>query len=297
MTTSRYFKHNVRSEQRLYEDLIVESMKFYGQDFYYIPREVVSRDMIFDDATLSRFNFAYKVEMYIENIEGFDGDGDLFSKFGVEIRDAGTFILARRRWNQEVVSRLGGDPRQNYRPREGDLIHSPMTDKTFEIVNVEKDNPFYQLGQLPVFKLRCELFEYSDEDFDTGIDEIDDIEDFAAYQYVLTLDSASEGFSRGEIVSQSTDTYTLSGEVVRWHSDELKLYLAHVGSNDGLYHNFLTSRAVSGENSVATPTLVQELQNIQDNAPGGSSGEVDSFDITANNFIDWSESNPFGDPS
>jgi len=151
MATSRHFRHNVRSEQNLYEDLIVESLKFYGQDVYYLPREVVSRDMIFNDETLSRFDHAYSVEMYIENVEGFDGDGDLFQKFGVEIRDAATLIMARRRWNNEIrkyQERTEVD-KKYYRPREGDLIHLPLSGSTFEIMKVEDENPFYQIGQLP----------------------------------------------------------------------------------------------------------------------------------------------------
>jgi hypothetical protein len=298
MATSKYFRHNVKSEQLLYEDLIVESLKFYGQDVYYIPREVVHRDMIFDDAILSRFEYAYKVELYIDNIEGFDGDGDLFSKFGVEIRDAATFVLARRRWNQEIASKKGGDKNKYYRPREGDVIHLPLSNSTFEIMKVEDENPFYQLGQLPVFRMRCELFEYSDEDFDTGVASIDAIEKFATYQYVLTMDSASVGYSIGETVAQNFIDYTLSGEVVNWSDSDNKLYLAHVGANDGEYHNFVTTRQVIGAESgaVATPTLVQQLQQIQQNAPGGSSNNVTEFDVSAFEFIDFSESNPFGDP-
>lgn len=298
MATSQYFRQNVRSEQNLYEDLIIESLKFYGQDVYYIPREVVYRDMIFDDAVLSRFEFAYKVEMYIENIEGFDGDGDLFTKFGVEIRDAATFVLARRRWYQEISTKQGFQEDKFYRPREGDLIHLPLSGSTFEIQKVEDESPFYQLSNLPVFKLRAELFEYSDEDFDTGISEIDRIETFAAYQYVLTLDSSSVGYTVGETINQTTSDYTLSGEVVQWQDSDAKLYLSHVGANDGLYHNFLTSRPVIGQSSsaIATPILVEELQKIQGNSPGGSFGNVSTFDVSAFEFLDWSEDNPFGNP-
>jgi len=299
MATNRYFKHNVRSEQKLYEDLIVESLKFYGQDVYYVPREVVRKDMVFDDVSLSRFKHAYKIEIYIENIDGWDGDGDLFSKFGVEIRQAATFVLARRRWNQEIATRLDGDDNLNYRPREGDLIHIPMSNSTFEIMNVEKENPFYQLGQLPVFKMRCELFEYSDEDFDTNIPAIDKLEEFAAYQYVLTMDSSSSGYAIGETITQTFADYVISGEVVQWSDSDDKLYLTHVGSNDGVFRQFSTSLQIIGQesNAVATPTLVEELQNIQGNSPGGAFSTVDDWDITAADFIDWSESNPFGDPN
>ena len=98
MATNRYFTRGTPTEQRLYEDIIIESLKIYGQDVYYLPREIVKRDTIFNDDNVCRFDDAYRIEMYIENIEGFDGEGDLFTKFGVEIRDAATFIVARRRW-------------------------------------------------------------------------------------------------------------------------------------------------------------------------------------------------------
>src|SRR5210317_1091044 len=102
MATNLYFTQGTLNEQTLYEDIVIESLKMYGQDVYYIPREIVNRDGIFQDDSVSRFDNAYRIEMYIENIDGFDGEGDLFTKFGVEIRDAATFILARRRWNQTV---------------------------------------------------------------------------------------------------------------------------------------------------------------------------------------------------
>ena len=103
MATNPYFSQGTRSEQLLYEDIIIESLKMYGQDVYYIPREIVDRDRIFVDDSVSRFDNAYKIEMYIENTEGFDGEGDLFTKFGVEIRDAATFVVAKRRWNTTVA--------------------------------------------------------------------------------------------------------------------------------------------------------------------------------------------------
>lgn len=103
MATNLYFAQGTRSEQVLYEDLIIESLKMYGQDVYYIPREIVKRDRIFEDDAVSRFDNSYRIETYIENVEGFDGEGDLFTKFGVEIRDAATFIMSRRRWSSVVA--------------------------------------------------------------------------------------------------------------------------------------------------------------------------------------------------
>lgn len=293
MATNPYFSYRVKSEQDLYEDLVIESLKLYGQDVYYIPREVIKKDTVFNDQSLSRFENAYKVEMYIENVEGFDGEGDLFTKFGVEIRDAATFVLARKRWNATVARLEGYDSNKFYRPREGDVIYLPLSQSTFQVMSVETESPFYQLSNLPVFKMRCELFEYNDEDFDTGIDDIDRVEEFAAYQYILTMDSASTGYERGETISQVFDDYTINGEVVGWSDSDNKLYLAHVGSTDGKYREFVTSRQIVGSESsaVATPTLVEELQDIQNSAQ-----EI-TFEASNFEFIDFSESNPFGDPS
>ena len=122
----------------------------------------------------------YSVEMYIENTEGFEGEGDLLSKFGVEVRDQATFVLSRRTWNRFVS--LDQNLVTSTRPQEGDLIYFPLGNQIFEIRFVEHENPFYQLGKLNVFKLQCETFEYSHESFDTGIAELDGVEDSFAYQ-------------------------------------------------------------------------------------------------------------------
>ena len=124
MATNQYFSQKVQSEQGLYEDIVIESLKMYGQDIYYLPRDIVNEDKIFGDDVPSRFNSSYKIEMYIENTEGFDGEGDLFTKFGVEIRDQATFVVARRRWTQ-TVNRYDNDISGD-RPREGDLVYLPL---------------------------------------------------------------------------------------------------------------------------------------------------------------------------
>ena len=186
MATNPYISKKVRSEQSLYEDLVIESLKFYGEDVYYIPREIVNKDKIFADDVPSRFTDAYKIETYIENTEGFDGEGDLFTKFGIELRDQATFVFARRRWKKLIGDNLA---EVGFRPREGDIIYLPMSNSMFEVMKVETETPFYQLSQLPTFRLQCELFEYSDEDFDTNIASIDAIEYEGAYQYKLTMES------------------------------------------------------------------------------------------------------------
>tara|TARA_A100001201_G_scaffold36726_1_gene38592 strand:+ start:28 stop:621 length:594 start_codon:yes stop_codon:yes gene_type:complete len=180
-----YFSAGARSEQNLYEDLIIESIKIYGQDLYYLPRDLVNVDDVFREDPVSKFNSNYLLEMYVDNADGFDGEGDLFTKFGVEIRDQVTFTVAKRRW-QQTVMRYDNEI-QGIRPLEGDLVFTPFSKKIFQIMHVEHEQPFYQLNNLPVFKLQCELFEYNDEDFDVNNDAITQLEADAAFRYELTL--------------------------------------------------------------------------------------------------------------
>jgi|TARA_B100001093_G_scaffold45132_1_gene38364 hypothetical protein len=289
MATNPYFKQGVKSEQSVYEDIIIEALKFYGQDVYYLPREIINKDKVFLDDVPSRFGNAYKIEMYIENTEAFEGEGDLFTKFGIELRDQANFVVSRKRWKTLVGSRLES---LNFRPREGDLIYLTLSQSIFEIRRVETETPFYQLANLPTFRMQCELFEYNDEDMDTGFATIDNIEAEAAYQVELTLDSAA-GFSIGETVTQAYDTYNLTGEVTRWSDSDGILRLAHVGASDGKFHQFGTGVQVTGGTSLAkaTPTFVDELQAIQADAQNRI------FDDFEADFLDFSESNPFGDIS
>jgi hypothetical protein len=292
MATNPWVSHSVRNEQDLYEDLVIESLKFYGQDVYYIPREIVNKDKVFLDDVPSRFSDAYKIEMYAENIEGFEGEGDLFSKFGVELRDQATFVVARRRWSKLIGDYLDDN---KFRPREGDIIYLPLSESIFEIFKVETETPFYQLSNLPTFRLQCELFEYNDEDFDTGVANIDIVEKEAAFQYALTMDSSSSGYEVGEIITQSFDDYNMTGEITRWSDSDNIMWLAHAGATDGKYHVFTTTKQVVGGSSgaVATPTLVQELQRIQEVESNISQSTY--FDNFEADFLDFSESNPFGD--
>ena len=304
MATNHYFSQKVKSEQNLYEDIIIESLKIYGQDVYYLPRDIVNEDKILGEDVPSRFNSAYKVEMYIENTEGFDGEGDLFSKFGVEIRDQATFIVARKRWGQ-TVSRYDNEI-QAIRPLEGDIIYLPLSNSMFQIMAVEHEQPFYQLSNLPTYKLRCELFEYGDEDLDTGVDAIDDIERRYAYEYQLTLDSSSYGFVIGETVNQTFSSgVVMSGEVSAWSDSDNVLHVIHAGADDGNYHTFVTGRQIIGTTdrdsageitnplySIASVTAVTENNQLAENEKNNFFDTTD----TDMGFLDFSETNPFGDP-
>ena len=290
MATNLYFSQKVKSEQSLYEDIVIESLKMYGQDVYYIPRDIVNKDPIFGDDIPSRFNSAYIVEMYIDNPEGFDGEGDIFTKFGVELRDQATFVVARRRW-QQTVKRYDNEI-TSVRPREGDLIYLTLSNTLFEIMHVEHEQPFYQLSNLPTYKLRCEKFEYNDEDLDTGIEVIDSIEK-TGYVVKLTLqDSSATGFIIGNTASQTLASGVIvSGDIVDYNDSDNVLSIAHMASDDSDFHEFVTSRVITSADS--SGNIIRRMVTVIDeqlNAPGAQNEEFsDNTD-----FIDFSESNPFG---
>ena len=163
------------AEKRLHENLIIEGLKIYGFDCYYLPRTLVNQDLILGEDVASRFNASYLLEMYMETTEGFQGEQELVSKFGLEIREDTTFTIAKRRWEDAV-----GDQAtliKSGRPNEGDLVYFPLMNSFFEIQFVEDQEPFFQLGNLPVYKLRCTRFEYASERVDTGVSDIDNLED------------------------------------------------------------------------------------------------------------------------
>ncbi len=169
MPTNFFFNNfNSSQEQNLIENLIVESIKIYGQDMIYLPRRYGAYNNIYGEDASSFFNANYLVEFYIKNVDGFEGDGDFLSKFNLEIRDRVTLTIARRTWWDEIGVSEGRE-----RPQEGDLIYFPLNKKIFQIKFVEHEAIFYQLGALQTYDLICELYEYSGETLDTGIPEID----------------------------------------------------------------------------------------------------------------------------
>lgn len=168
---STYIHQGSRNEQLLLEDIIVESLKHKAIVFSYIPRTLIGKDEILGEDRFSQFKSAFPIEAYFENIDNYDGSGFMIQKFGLMIEQSATLTIARRRWEQLV-----GQYDQTvlpYRPNEGDLIYFPLTDSLFEIMFVEHQNPFYQLGKLYVYRLSIELYRYSSEKIDTGIPEID----------------------------------------------------------------------------------------------------------------------------
>lgn len=169
MATNFFFNNFSSSgEQTLIENLVIESIKIHGVDNYYIPRKIINRDNAFREQEFSEYGEAIQIEMYIRNVDGFEGDGEFLSKFGVEVRDQITFSVALRVFENEVGSVLRRD-----RPSESDLIFFPFTKALYTIKYVNKKPIFYQMGALQMYDVVCELFEYSNEIFNTGIDIID----------------------------------------------------------------------------------------------------------------------------
>lgn len=201
MATNFYFSNFTNSsEQELIEDLIIESIRIYGIDAWYINRQLGAKDELLNEDDLPIYDKAFMMEMYIKDVDGFGGDGDFLSKFGLEIRDSMTLTIAMRTFNKEV-----GGWTLDVRPQEGDLIYLPLNEKIFKVMHVEHEAIFYQMGQLQTYDLRCELYEYSGERFETGYEEIDTLLD----GYDLTTNTA---LANVESVDLFGDNFTIETE-------------------------------------------------------------------------------------
>jgi len=192
LARSVYFSNGIRSEQLTYEDIIVESISIYGQDFYYIPRILVGKDEILGEDRLSQFKNAYGIEMYLESHSGFEGQGAFIQKFGLMMEQSATLTVARRKWEQ-LVGQHGRSLLPN-RPAEGDLLYFPLTGGLFEIKFVTHQDPFYQAGKLYVYKLQVELFQYASEHIKTGIKEIDVFESLKTFDVEKIPNGTVTGF-------------------------------------------------------------------------------------------------------
>ena len=245
------------AEKRLHENLIIEGLKIYGHDVYYLPRTLVNQDLILGEDVLSKFTSSYLIEMYMETTEGFQGEQELVSKFGLEIREDTTFTVAKRRWADSV-----DDPAtliKGGRPNEGDLIYFPLMNSFFEIQFVEDQEPFFQLGNLPVYKLRCTRFEYASEKIDTNVSDINKLEDNLSVDQLnhqFSLETATDG-GTGAILLES-----LTGEV-----------------------NYL----INEDYNIQTQT-----RDYADNSTYESDAGFGTTS-TADDILDFTERNPFGE--
>lgn len=201
------FFGDFRNEQNLVDDLTVETIRAMGRDVYYIPREYLKLDRLFGEDTMSKFTKAYMIEMYVQDVQRFDGQRDIVTKFGIDITDKVTLLVAITRFNQEIRTR---EPTIK-KPRPGDLIYFPLSKHIFEINYVEDELPFYQHGALTTYTLTCEAFTYSNEEIETGITDIDIVEDrrkmFLTKITLGTQRETATNYKKGEFVYQG-NSYT-----------------------------------------------------------------------------------------
>jgi hypothetical protein len=298
MPRNPYISLGTTNEQRLQENLIIEALQIYGHEVYYLPRNIVNRDTILNETIQSKFGDAFKVEMYVSNVDGFEGDGQFISKFGLEIRDQVKLVVARKRW-EELVGRF--KVTQSVRPAEGDLIYFPLVNGLFEIKYAVGDSPFYQLQNLPTYELTCELFEYGNEQIDTGILEIDDVERNEAFRNILTISttSGSGTFQYGEEVTQVLDSdTTITGEVASVSTTTIKVVQTRDSDNGSDTFWQVTAGSVGnliGQRSGATRPVTAVTDDMTALEEVDAQAQNNQFETIGNDFVDFTETNPFGE--
>jgi len=207
-------------EQNLIQSLVNEQLRMYGVEVYYIPRKYITKNTVIREVIESKFNDAYPIEAYIDNFEGYGGQGTVLSKFGIQEQDDLTLIISRERYETYISPLMKNlvNVELSSRPKEGDLIFFPLGDRLFEIKYVEHEQPFYQLKKNYVYELRCELYRYEDEVIDTGIEDIDD--EIAQLGYIQTLSLIGPGAA-----STATGTVSIS------ETGALSISLSDAGAN------------------------------------------------------------------
>ena len=177
MALNPFFLQGSKGEQGLVQDLVNEQLRMYGIECHYIPRKLVTSSTIMKEVTESKFEQAFPLETYLMNTDGYAGQGDILTKFGVRVTDEATFVISKERFEEAVAPFLEQDDEYTLsnRPKEGDLIFFPLGKRMFEIKFVEHERPFYQLQKNYVYQLQCELFEYEDEVIDTNVNSIDKV--------------------------------------------------------------------------------------------------------------------------
>ena len=269
-------------EQKTIENLIVETIEIYGQDIYYVPRTIVNKDTVFGEDSDTKFQSAKAIRAYVNNVEGWEGQGELLSKFGVRIEDKTTFIFSRDKFKEHVddstVLNVEG------RPNEGDLIWFPTTKHLFQIMFVEAEKPFYQLGKGYVWECQCELFEYSDEEIDTGITDLDAIETAFANAITVGLVAGGSGtFTVGETVTGGTSNVT--AEVKSFDASTRTLIVINRSGTFSVPET-ITGGTSSASWTTATYNTIQNTNSEYD--------QNNDFETADNDIIDFTETNPFG---
>ena len=319
--------HSIASERSLYQDLLKEAIQIYGHDVYYVNRTTVALDNVLGEDSLSKFTTQHPIEMYVEDGTGFGGDKEIINQFGLENRNEITFVVSKERFqemdsqitiedgtdttggsillesgtvsqssNSSILTTVSGDnfyilmdtaTTDSDRPLEGDLVYHPVLAKMFEISFVDHDEPFYQLDNNPVYKLRCKQYEYSGEIIDTGITTIDAIEDDLSEdtsQYQFTLEQSS----------------TLNEDISIQHSiGNFGLLLEETDGDNIIMEDDDTSvgESILLENAADTgnPQYLISEDYIIGDGDTDKTTQNELFETLDDTVLDFSETNPFGD--
>ena len=344
-------KNSILTERNLYKDLIKEAIQIYGHDVYYVDRTLVARDNVLGEDALSKFTNANPIEMYVEDSEGFGGDKEIITQFGLENRNEITFVVSKEKFQQldsqisledgtdttggsilleagsiqvsnlttlsryfitdesedNILLEEGGGARvlseesgQEFyiiqdtattdadRPQEGDIIYHPIFEKMFEINFVDHDEPFFQLDNNPVYKLRCKSFEYSSEALDTGITTIDAIEDDLSTDTSLFQFSLEQTSSYNESIALEFNTNKTYTDSLLMEDDDT---VAHEDDSRSAGDSILLE---NDADSGLKEYLIQESYIVGD-ASTDKTAQNELFDTLDDTVLDFTESNPFGD--
>jgi len=282
---SIYFPQHggVSTEQGLIQSLVDEQIKLFGSDVYYLPRKMI-KDIPLNDVLYSEFKTQYMIEMLLINVEGFGSPSEFISKFGLRITDEITMVVSQNRWSQ-VFQEFADITTVDGRPNEGDLIYLPLTQDLYEIKFVEREAPFYQLGKNYIYTMTAEIYELGNDEFETGIEEIDEIEEIFAPSITIDMDpQATTHYIQGETVTGGTTGTT--AEVSFWDRDNHKLTLINRNGNFTPGETITGSESGVVQDSVEVDNLTLENVEYADNK---------YIETTADDLLDFTERNPFGE--
>ena len=296
-TTNVYFSHGTRNEQMLKEDLIIEAIRIWGQEFRYIPRKLVSKDNILGEDRLSKFEGSFPIEMYLETTDGFEGQGAFIQKFGLAMEQSATLTVARRRWDQ-LVGRYGQTTVPS-RPNEGDLIYFPLTGGLFELKFVKHQDPFYQLGQLDVYRLEVELFQYSSELIDTGDKDVDAFETLKTFSTnttrskygavkTITITNGGSGYTSAPTVVFTSSAGNGAAATATVKDGEVTAITITNGGERYQVAPIISFTGGGGTDAAATCTIEADIDKVE------SYGDNNAFQDEASDAL-FSEDNPFGE--
>jgi hypothetical protein len=292
MPVSQYFNnYNAKyTEQRLVEDLIIESIKIQGFDAYYLPNDNdAARDLLYGEDPTKRFTNAFPLEMYLSNATDYNGEREMFSKFGLEIKNQVSVIVSKRTFSQRVPQTLFT------RPREGDLIYVPFlngTGELYEIKFTNQNKDFFMLGRkAPYFyELELEKFKYSQEVITTGISDIDQVVADSGYTLHLTTGVGTGEYSITEIVYQTNDgTYANGfsfGSVQDWDQASNTLSITNIAGE------FVDGSVIIG--SVSNAQYYLSTFDPLNESMVKESYDNETIQTEATLIVNTSEQNPFG---